>query len=99
MSGNSARIQFRKAQLQAKRNTELARRKERELLFAGARDGSPISSSGRRKGQERLTQDDQAKSAADELTAALLRTRQLIVGEVNRSHAANQKLGKLPDKL
>ena len=52
------RSQFRKAQLQAKRAEEAAKRRERERLFANVQDGSGRGA-GRRKGQEKLSQDEQ----------------------------------------
>ncbi|PGH05462.1 protein transporter SEC20 [Blastomyces parvus] len=88
----SARIQFRKAQLQAKRNAEAARRKERQLLFAGAERGEAGSEGGRRKGRAGLTHDDLVAGASEDITAALRRTHQLMQAELSRSKFAQETL-------
>ena len=90
---HSARIQFRKAQLQAKRRAEAAKRKERELLFAGLKEGEGSASHGRRKGQERLSQDDLVLGASSDVTAALRRTHNLMTSELERSRFAQETLG------
>ncbi len=88
-----ARTQFRKAQLQAKRNAENARRKERELLFAGIQEGSTTGGHGRRRqGQEKLSQDEQLVNASSDVTAALRRTHQLMQSELSRSQFAHDTL-------
>ncbi|PGH23877.1 hypothetical protein AJ80_02126 [Polytolypa hystricis UAMH7299] len=84
----SARAQFRKAQLQAKRNAEIAKRKERQLLFAGAGEGD----GSKRKGLEKLTQDDLVVNASDDVTAALRRTHHLMQSELSRSQFAQETL-------
>ena len=98
---DSTRIQFRKAQLTAKRNAEAAKRKEREILFADLRQGTdaPLGSHGRRKGQEKLTKDDILLSASNDVTAALRRAHRLMGQELERSQFARQTLGKSPDFL
>ncbi|KLJ07408.1 hypothetical protein EMPG_17138 [Blastomyces silverae] len=88
----SARIQFRKAQLQAKRNAEAAKRKERQLLFAGAEGGEGGSEGMRRKGRAGLTHDDLVASASEDITAALRRTHQLMQAELSRSQFAQETL-------
>ncbi|KAI9806829.1 MAG: hypothetical protein M1833_002486 [Piccolia ochrophora] len=85
---NSARTQFRKAQLSAKRATELSRQKERELLFAGASSGP----ANRRRGDEKLSQDDLLVAASSDVTAALRRTHQLMQSELSRSQFAHETL-------
>lgn len=87
----SAHTQFRKAQLQAKRNAENARRKERELLFAGVHEGSNAPGS-RRKGHEKLSQDEVLVNASSDVTAALRRTHQLMQNELSRSQFAHDTL-------
>ena len=87
----SARIQFRKAQLQAKRNAETAKRKERGLLFASVQEGNSTSSSGRRKGKE-LSQDELILNASSDVTAALRRTHDLMQQELSRSQFAQDTL-------
>ena len=85
-----ARAQFRKAQLQAKRNAEVARRKEREELFAGAQEGG--RSYGKRRGHEKLTEDELLLSASSDVTSALRRTHALLSGELQKSQFAHETL-------
>ncbi|EKG22238.1 Sec20 [Macrophomina phaseolina MS6] len=88
-----ARSQFRKAQLQAKRNAEVAKQKERELLFAGIQEGSTNPGSRRRgAGSEKLTQDEIVANASSDVTAALRRTHQLMTSELSRSRFAQETL-------
>lgn len=89
-----SRAQFRKAQLRAKRNAELAKQKERELLFAGVQSGSdtPSSSTGRRRGQDKLSADEVLVNASSDVTAALRRTHQLMQSELSRSRFAQETL-------
>ena len=86
-----ARAQFRKAQLQAKRNAEAAQRKEREQLFAGIQEGV-VRSGSKRRGQEKLSEDDVLLNASSDVTAALRRTHQLMTAEVQRSQFAHETL-------
>jgi hypothetical protein len=83
-------VDFRNAQLQAKRNAEAAKRKERELLFSR-------SQSAERRSQlnEKLSHDDIVKNASNDVTAALRRTHQLMQAELSRSQFAHQTLGSL----
>ncbi|MCJ1393501.1 hypothetical protein MMC18_006376 [Xylographa bjoerkii] len=87
-----ARAQFRKAQLQAKRTEEAAKRKEREQLFAGIQEGSNTAGSVRHKGHERVSQDELLVNASSDVTAALRRTHQLMQAELSRSQFANDTL-------
>ncbi|MCJ1380339.1 hypothetical protein MMC17_003442 [Xylographa soralifera] len=87
-----ARAQFRKAQLQAKRNEEAAKRKEREQLFAGIQEGSNTTGSARHKGHEKVSQDELLVNASSDVTAALRRTHQLMQTELSRSQFANDTL-------
>ena len=97
---HSTRVQFRRAQLQAKRNEEAAKRKERERLFAGiqsSEDGGKAGSGGgygRRRGNnsEKLTQDELVVNASSDVTAALRRTHQLMQTELQRSQFAHETL-------
>lgn len=91
-----ARAQFRKAQLQAKRNAETAKRKERELLFASVQEDNGSSSTSRRRGQEKLSQDELLVSASSDVTAALRRTHQLMQSELSRSQFAHDTLRPSP---
>ncbi|KAI4223383.1 MAG: hypothetical protein L6R36_005471 [Xanthoria steineri] len=87
-----ARSQFRKAQLQAKRSVEAAKRKEKELLFAGAQEGAPASSKGRLQGQEQLSKEQLELNASSDVTAALRRVHSLMQSEVSRSQFALETL-------
>ncbi|KAJ5153354.1 uncharacterized protein N7482_009832 [Penicillium canariense] len=78
---------FRNAQLQAKRNAELAKRKERELLLSRSQ-----SSAEKQKTSEKFTQDDLVLNASNDVTAALRRTHQLMQAELSRSQFAQETL-------
>lgn len=79
---------FRNAQLQAKRNAEIARRKERELLLSRSE-----SVERRNPAKEKLTQDDIVKNASRDVTTALRRTHHLMQAELSRSQFAQETLG------
>ncbi|KAL8975496.1 MAG: hypothetical protein Q9197_000286 [Variospora fuerteventurae] len=81
-----------KAQLQAKRNAEAAKRKERELLFASVQDGSTAYGSGRRRGQEQVSKDQLEANASADVTAALRRVHSLMQSEVSKSQFALETL-------
>jgi hypothetical protein len=81
---------FRNAQLQAKRNAELAKRKERELLLSR----SQSSSERQRHPSEKFTQDDLVLNASNDVTAALRRTHNLMQAELSRSQFAQETLGQ-----
>ncbi|PWY92746.1 hypothetical protein BO70DRAFT_306397 [Aspergillus heteromorphus CBS 117.55] len=81
------RGEFRNAQLQAKRNAEIARRKERDLLFSRSQ-----SAERKKQSTEKLTQDDIVKNASNDVTAALRRTHQLMQAELSRSQFAQETL-------
>ncbi|KAL8643026.1 MAG: hypothetical protein Q9228_000371 [Teloschistes exilis] len=87
-----ARSQFRKAQLQAKRHAEAAKKKERELLFASVQEGTSGTAPGRRKGQEQLSKDQLELNASADVTAALRRVHSLMQSEVSRSQFALETL-------
>lgn len=78
--------------MQAKRNAEAAKRKERELLFARVQDGEPGSGSGRRKGQEQISKDQLEANASADVTAALRRVHSLMQSEVSKSQFALETL-------
>ena len=99
----SARARFRRAQLQTKRNADDAKRKERELLFkrnhdANENDGAPVPP-GRRPGQEKLTQEDIARNASEDVTRALRRTHDLMTANIQQSQFAQQTLDESQDAL
>ncbi|PKY08016.1 Sec20-domain-containing protein [Aspergillus campestris IBT 28561] len=79
---------FRTAQLQAKRNAELARRQERELLFSRSQNAADK----RKESAEKLTQDQVTLNASNDVTSALRRTHQLMQAELSRSQFAQQTL-------
>jgi len=92
----NARASFRHAQLQAKRNVDAAKRKEREQLFADRKiDHAPS----RRPGQERLTQDELALQASEDVTRALRRVHNLLEGNLAQSQFAQQTLDESQEAL
>ncbi|CAG7932930.1 unnamed protein product [Penicillium olsonii] len=80
------RSDFRNAQLQAKRNAELAKRKEKDLLL------SRSTTSEQKQPTEKLTQDDIVLNASNDVTSALRRTHQLMQAELSRSQFAQETL-------
>lgn len=78
--------------MQAKRNAEAAKRKERELLFAGIQEGNNFAGYGRRKGQEKLSEQEVLVNASSDVTAALRRTHNLMTTELERSRFAQETL-------
>lgn len=93
----SARASFRRAQLQAKRNADNAKRKEREKLFS-ERTAETIANK-RRASQERLTQDELALNASEDVTRALRRAHALLQGNLSQSQFAQQTLQESQDAL
>lgn len=89
-----ARSQFRKAQLQAKRNAEAAKRKEREILFAGVQEGNGSAGHVRRKGQEKLSHDEVLLGTSSDVTVALRQTHALMQTEITKSQFAQETLGE-----
>lgn len=88
----TARANFRKAQLQAKRNADAEKRRDREQLFAGRKQDGQGQVRSRSAHQEKLTQDDIALRAAEDVTMALRRVHNQLEGEVSRSQFAQQTL-------
>ncbi|KAE8335450.1 hypothetical protein BDV24DRAFT_156027 [Aspergillus arachidicola] len=78
---------FRNAQLQAKRNAEIAKRKERELLFSRSQRAER-----KREPTEKLTQDDVLLNTSSDVTAALRRTHHMMQAELSRSQFAQETL-------
>ena len=99
----SARGKFRRAQLQAKKSADDARRKEREALFKrkDLADGEARSSSrlGQRGGQEKLTQEELARNASEDVTRALRRSHDLLSANLSQSQFAQQTLDESQDAL
>ncbi|KAF2099659.1 Sec20-domain-containing protein [Rhizodiscina lignyota] len=98
-----SRIQFRKAQIQAKRNAQLAKQQERHLRLVSIQEGSKSGNTtpvpGRKRGQEKLTQDELVASASTDVTAALRRTQQLMQTELSRSQFAQETLDQSTQAL
>ncbi|KAJ9615440.1 Protein transport protein sec20 [Cladophialophora chaetospira] len=87
----SARANFRRAQLQAKRTADEEKRKEREKLFADRKqDGQAPPRV--RSTHEKLTQDELAMRAAEDVTIALRRVHNQLEGELSTSQFAQQTL-------
>jgi hypothetical protein len=87
----TARANFRKAQLQAKRTADAEKRKEREQLFSDRKqDGHTQHRT--RSTHEKLTQDDLAVRAAKDVTIALRRVHNQLQGELSTSQFAQQTL-------
>lgn len=97
-----ARSSFRKAQLSAKRASDAAKQKEREIIFSslqsapepgptdieGQRD---LLFAGRRKLQHKqLSKDEALVAASTDVTAALRRTHNLLSTELSRSRFAQE---------
>lgn len=97
-----ARGAFRRAQLQSKKNLDNRKQKEREQLFAnrrsGVNDGSNVPPT-RQKGQEKLTQDELAQNAAEDVTRALRRTHALLSSNLQQSQFAQQTLEESQEQL
>lgn len=87
-SSDRTRSEFRNAQLQAKRQAELAKRKERELLLSRSQPSE------RQRPTEKLTQNDLVLNASNDVTSALRRTHHLMQAELSRSQFAQETLGK-----
>ncbi|KAL7276166.1 Protein transport protein sec20 [Rhizina undulata] len=85
-----ARLQYRKAQLSAKKNAEVARQKERELLLGGASGRS--TPDGRARRNEKLSKEDLIVNASTDVTTALKRTHTLLSSELSRSQFASETL-------
>ena len=88
----TARAAFRKAQLQAKRNADNTKRKGRERLFSNRHEDGESRPPSQRKGQETLTQDDLAITAAIDVTAGLQRSNALLQSNLEQSEFAQQTL-------
>lgn len=101
----SSRSQFRRAQLSAKKASEAAKQKERELVFAslhspapelanGSADGrgTPDLFAGRRKlgQQKQLTKEELEVDASSNVTVSLRRTHDLLSTELSRSRFAQE---------
>ncbi len=85
----SARANFRRAQLAAKRTADSEKKKEREQLFADRKtDGHARV----RPTHEKLTQDELALRSAEDVTMGLRRVHGQMEAEVSRGQFAQQTL-------
>jgi len=95
----SARANFRRAQLQAKRESENLKRQNRELLFTGRKESADQGNPCRSAKHEKLTQDEIALRSADDVTQALRRIHNQLEGELAQSQFAQQTLNESQDAL
>ncbi|KEF59302.1 uncharacterized protein A1O9_04146 [Exophiala aquamarina CBS 119918] len=95
----SARANFRRAQLQAKRESENLKRQNRELLFTGRKDSADQGNLRRTGKHEKLTQDEIALRSADDVTQALRRIHNQLEGELAQSQFAQQTLNESQDAM
>lgn len=86
----SARQQYRKAQLTAKRDSETTKR---QLLFGDKRRNGDGSS---RLDNKDRSAEEVVESASSDVTTALRRTHALMAAELNRSQFAAETLGMAP---
>ncbi|KAL9113433.1 MAG: hypothetical protein Q9227_002474 [Pyrenula ochraceoflavens] len=86
----AARASFRRAQLQAKRNSDAEKLKERQRLFSKDRSDSATSLPPRGRSQKTLTQDELTMQASNDVTAALRRTHQMMQDSIEQSQFAQQ---------
>ncbi|KAK3709265.1 Protein transport protein sec20 [Vermiconidia calcicola] len=98
----TSRSQFRRAQLTAKKASETAKQKERELVFASLQNPPPEQTSngtstpdlfaGRRKAgqQKQLTKEELELDASSNVTSSLRRTHDLLSTELSRSRFAQE---------
>lgn len=112
---SGARRGFRRAQLSAKKASEAAKTRERELVFAALQQSSdpstPISGSangstadlfaGRKRHQQRqqLSKDELLVASASDFTASLRRTHDLLGTEVQRSRFAQETFDQSTEAL
>ncbi|KAI0009101.1 Sec20-domain-containing protein [Xylariaceae sp. FL0662B] len=95
------RKSFRKAQISAKRNLQLAQRRERELLYASfsnPRSGasSPISAAPqqprRKQHRAEMSKEEQMISASTDITQSMRRAHDLMTAELAKSDYAHNTL-------
>ncbi|KAF8476077.1 Sec20-domain-containing protein [Kalaharituber pfeilii] len=82
-----ARVSYRKAQIEAKKNAEAARRKEREKLLGTGADGKR-----RLRGANQLAQEELVLNASSDITSSLRRSHALLSSELSRSQFASETL-------
>lgn len=96
----TARANFRRAQLHAKQESDAFKRQGREMLFASRKTSTEQGSSSRKASKhEKLTQDEIALRAAEDVTQALTRVHNQLEGELAQSQFAQQTLDESQDAL
>jgi protein transport protein SEC20 len=91
-----ARTRFRAAQVQSKRNAQLARAQERDLLFSSKDSDDAIV---RKRNDRTKGGQDEAVAASGDVTAALRRTQALLQTEIQRSHFAQEIFNQSSEAL
>lgn len=89
-----ARVTYRKAQMEAKKNAEVSRRTERELLLGHGPDGKRHM-----KNVNQLSQDELLRNASSDITTSLRRTHTLLQSELTRSQFASETLDQSTQAL
>lgn len=84
--------------MQAKRNRDSARLRNRENLYAGTLTGRSAAAKQPQQHQH-LTEDDLVAAASSDITLALKRTHRLMVSELSRSEFANSTLAHSSEAL
>ncbi|KAK2814423.1 hypothetical protein FQN49_008191 [Arthroderma sp. PD_2] len=82
------RSKFRRAQIEAKRNSEIAKNRQRQLLFQPSADGG----GGQKKKSPKFTHGDIVANSSKDVTAALRQTHHLMQSELSRSQFAQETL-------
>ncbi|KAK5062569.1 hypothetical protein LTR84_004642 [Exophiala bonariae] len=96
----SARANFRRAQLHAKQESDAFKRQSREMLFSSRKASVEQGDSARKASKhEKLTQDEIALRAADDVTRALTRVYNQMEGELAQSQFAQQTLDESQNAL
>lgn len=96
----SARANFRRAQLHAKQESDAFKRQSREILFSNRKASVEQGDSSRKASKhEKLTQDEIALRAADDVTRALTRVYNQMEGELAQSQFAQQTLDESQNAL
>ncbi|EFR03637.1 Sec20 domain-containing protein [Nannizzia gypsea CBS 118893] len=83
-----ARSKFRRAQIEAKRSSEKAKNRQRQLLFQPSAEGEDVPN----RRTPRFTHGDLVASSSKDVTAALRQTHHLMQAELSRSQFAQEAL-------
>ncbi|EGD92186.2 hypothetical protein H112_00261 [Trichophyton rubrum D6] len=82
------RSKFRRAQIEAKRSSERAKNRQRQLLFQPSAEGEDLPN----RRTPRFTHGDLVASSSKDVTAALRQTHNLMQAELSRSQFAQEAL-------